>query len=1020
MAMVPARTQGQTNQQQIYGLRDNTHQSAGDDEYQLAKKRLLEGVFGAPPTIVEREKPFKAADGMSFETRQELEAYEEENLPFVCGACQNRFGDELGLKKHFRKAHKPKGFLMEEAKAGRDRGTVDQAWLDLDLGELYMEQHELRTSIERSLGDAAVDADELDNIIRQLRKCDVPAIARDRLLVALGDGDTSEEDKALLMKYCPEEVPKQKADIFDALIMYQGHLKLLYEDYAKNPGKDPSFTKERFEMMLKDMGVLGSDFKKNRSDMVFERVVQQRAQRNMDGTIKKAKTLTEPEFIHALIRLAYIKFSKLIGVHDKFIWMLKRFICAHEKCLEVDDEMPLNMDSGKVKGLISDKKRQGQLKKTFARYGEKRDGQAIMTLSQFMGMLKSANIIPNDEVLSERECRFCFLATNDDETATVEPMGGMTANSAIIVSYGGFCEVLGRLARAKHIIPMYDPEDTSKPGKLKPLAPAFEMFCDKFMANTQSLDFLALKRVGLTMKRKTAQQIRDREAEERGEDLSQKVAPILIAVKEQLGQDAADMLEAESKVRTVMFSVLANYGCDVPNREMLMNHLAGTGLDQEKLDVVEECLKEVEEGGKLKEKAKRVLVHNYIKTSPEEELAIIVQNLEAAVPKMEPVFVYYGSNSIFDRTSPMGQVDAEGVLLMLTDLAVLSEERGVEPPREYVGRQLDRLKVNRVLQPEDLPIGRKDKWEWPVLECPETLQGRERKEWQPTTGDILDFQEFKRLMIRLAYDKYKSVPGGIGIRVEKLINNSMARHWAHTLNKEHAQLQKDFKGKALKAVISTARTNLRKIYKEIGDWVPLKMDPEQTYLFLEACDLQPNFVERQRRLRYIFFSVMTHHDDKELFEIWLKCLCFLCKEQRALAEAIVNDGGEIATWPLMEPLPETKKLSMAEAMAEADEEDVKKPKELRGAPMLIEKNETPFATIFNDWMQAGVLALPWNWKDLLTKVRSKKEKRHKKELEAEAKRVAKRVAKVEQAAMEAAAGVGVDGGGQSGISGNLV
>lgn len=115
---------------------------------------------------------------------------------------------------------------------------------------------------------------------------------------------------------------------------------------------------------------------------------------------------------------------------------------------------------------------------------------------------------------------------------------------------------------------------------------------------------MALKRVGLTMKRKTAAQIRDREAEERGEDLSQKILPSLIAVKEQLGQDAADMLEAESKARTAMFSVLANYGCDVPTREMLMVHLAGTGLDQEKLDVVEECLKEVQEGGKIKEKAK--------------------------------------------------------------------------------------------------------------------------------------------------------------------------------------------------------------------------------------------------------------------------------------------------------------------------------------------------------------------------------------------------------------------------------
>lgn len=222
-----------------------------------------------------------------------------------------------------------------------------------------------------------------------------------------------------------------------------------------------------------------------------------------------------------------------------------------------------------------------------------------------------------------------------------------------------------------------------------------------------------------------------------------------------------------------------------------------------------------------------VLVHNNIKTSPEEELAIIVKNLEAGVPKMQPVFVYYGSNEIFDRTSPLGQVDAEGLLLMLTDLAVL-QETDVEPPREYIGRQLDRVKSTRVLKPGDLPIGAKDKWEWPLREPPDSLQGKARKEFVPSAGDLLEFKEFKLLMVRLAYDRYKSVPGGVGLRVEKMVANSMARHWAHTLDKGHDQLSKDYKGKALKSVLSSARTNLRKIYKEIADWVPLKMDPAQT------------------------------------------------------------------------------------------------------------------------------------------------------------------------------------------------
>eukprot|EP01043_Picozoa_sp_COSAG02_P005903 COSAG02_NODE_163_length_32424_cov_21.759010_21_plen_1365_part_00 len=980
-ALVPAE---KTDKQQILSMRDNTHKSAGDTEYQIAKRRLLEDVFGPPPTITEREKPFKAADGASFETQQELEAYEEDNLPFVCGACKSRFGDEAGLKKHFRKKHKPAGFLMEEAKAGRDRGTVDQAWQDIDLAELYTEQHELRTSIERALGDSSVDADELDNIIRQLRKCDVPRVALDRLLVALGDGETSEGDKQLLLKYCPAEVPKQKAELFDALVMYSAHLTLLYNDYSKNPGKDPAFTKERFEMLLKDVGVVGSDFKKNRSDQVFERVVRQRASKNMDGTIKQAETLTEAEFIQALIRLAYIKFGKLIGVHDKFLWLLKRHILTHEKVIEVDDKMALDIDGPKVKSCNADQKRKGGLKKTFARYGEKRDGQQVMTLSQFMGMLKGANMLP-DDVLTERECRYCFLAVNDDETAAAEPMGGMTGDSAIIISYTGFCECLGRLARAKFILPKYDPEDTSKPGKLPPLAPAYRELVDDLLQRTHGLDFLALKRVGLTMKRKTAQQIREKEAAERGEELTVKLLPGLQAAKEQLGQDVADMLEAESKARLAMFSVLANYGCDDPTRLMLVQYLADAGVDAERLEMVRECLEEVKDGGKLRERAKKVLVANNIKTAPDEELKIVVEKIEAGVPKMQPVYIYYGAGSTFSRVDKLGQVDAEGLLLMLTELQVLSEI-DAESPRDYCVRLLDRVKKLRPPHKKG-DLAPSDHWEWPVQEPPPHLTGQARKNFVPQPGDLLTFEEFKRLLIRIAYDKLKSTPGGLGVRVEKLIATTVARHWVHTVDTGHSALAKEMKGKLMKAVISKHRTNLRKIYKEIADWTPQAMDPAQTYLFLEACDLQPSYDDRQRRLRYLFFSICYNHEDKEMFDVWCKFLVFVCKDGRALGEAIVN-GGEISTWPLLEEIIEDPEPE-EERKDGPKEEKVERPKELKGAPKLVVEKTTPFSSHFNDWLVAGVLELPWNWKDHLKKVRGKKEKERKKAAEAAAKQAAK-------------------------------
>ena len=56
-------------------------QSAGDSDYQQAKQRLLQELFGPPQRAKERPKPHKAIDGKAFETLAEMREYEEANFP---------------------------------------------------------------------------------------------------------------------------------------------------------------------------------------------------------------------------------------------------------------------------------------------------------------------------------------------------------------------------------------------------------------------------------------------------------------------------------------------------------------------------------------------------------------------------------------------------------------------------------------------------------------------------------------------------------------------------------------------------------------------------------------------------------------------------------------------------------------------------------------------------------------------------------------------------------------------------
>ena len=117
-------------------------------------------------------------------------------------------------------------------------------------------------------------------------------------------------------------------------------------------------------------------------------------------------------------------------MHDKFLWLIKHFVLSHEKVIEVDDKMAVDMASKTVKAIVNDRKRNTSLKKTFARYGEKRDGQQVMTLTQFMGMLKSAEILPDDKQLLSVDGLWRF-----SELARLEGVNRETGGQSIAFVY---------------------------------------------------------------------------------------------------------------------------------------------------------------------------------------------------------------------------------------------------------------------------------------------------------------------------------------------------------------------------------------------------------------------------------------------------------------------------------------------------------------------------------------------------------------------------------------------------------
>ena len=191
-------------------------------------------------------------------------------------------------------------------------------------------------------------------------------------------------------------------------------------------------------------------------------------------------------------------------MNDKLLWLLKNHLMEHDDVKIVDDPTVVTMAKRKVKDVFQSYKQ--ELKGTFNRYGLNVGGRTLLSLAQFIGMLKTCGLV-DAEGLTLREARFIFMSVANDEDQGIEPETGGRADDSILLPWEGFMNCIARMAREKDRIetrlklmsrkphdpiPEKDDDDDGEPMPQK----VFEWYIkDEFIPKTQGLDFWQLKKV---------------------------------------------------------------------------------------------------------------------------------------------------------------------------------------------------------------------------------------------------------------------------------------------------------------------------------------------------------------------------------------------------------------------------------------------------------------------------------------------------------------------------------------------
>ena len=584
-------------------------------------------------------------------------------------------------------------------------------------------------------------------------------------------------------------------------------------------------------------------------------------------------TLTAEELITVLVRVPTMRFGNIIDVDESFLWFVKAHLLEHPAARIVDDYMMSDIREEEVQNLIA--KHRSELRAVHDQYGERVGGNVSMSLNSWLGMLKTTRLLGKDDrvgddepktkmkVLTRREARFQFLSVmSSDSTITVDqPRVGVKPSNRLRVGFDGFVQCIARLAR----------ELTHEDLIVVPFVTAFQTYLlEYFLPKAAGLKFFDLKRTALKFKRKTR-----KAATKSG-----------VPIAKLLGVDVENMLREQSLVRTTVFSAIANYPLEDTSQRVLIEHLQKMGVDQDVISRIENCMMA---GEHLQNSDKDLLKLYTVDLSPEQEMQAIQNTLDKHTPQLRDIFIYFGADFILDMNNPVGTMDANGFLALLIELGIVGRPQqstdtkkrfGVrasmlkalvqqsaasqqETARTLAGELLDMTKTQRLAESlgtdavADPSNAASNRWIWP------------ENAFDTRPPDYLTFDEFKRLLVRLAYDKYAHVRG-VTNRLNQLIFNCFSRHIA--LDVDTLDVQDKMERPAVKKTLDLHKSALKKIFSGVCKWDMNRFDMAKFVLFCQVCKLG----DLVRQTRFLLFCARLRSNVQTVDEVFIICVGLIC------------------------------------------------------------------------------------------------------------------------------------------------
>jgi hypothetical protein len=269
-----------------------------------------------------------------------------------------------------------------------------------------------------------------------------------------------------------------------------------------------------------------------------------------------------------------------------------------------------------------------------------------------------------------------------------------------------------------------------------------------------------------------------------------------------------------------------------------------------------------------------------------------------------------------------GQKKALGMRAsMLAALSKQSAESDMESARILVGQLLDMTKAQRLAENlgtdamNDPSNNASNRWLWP------------EHAFKTQPPDFLTFDEFKRLLVRLAYDKYAHVRG-VTNRLNQLLFNSFSRHMC--LDVDTMDVQDKFEEKGVLETLNLHKSTIKKIFASACKWDMGTMDMSKFMIFCQCCKV----VDHVRQTRFLLFCSRMKTSVTTVEQVFYLCIGLICVDNMKRTK------------------PKTT------ALAKGD----KPPKSSRN----------DFDKEFSNWLTSRLLYNAWDWKKMEDAMKSKR------------------------------------------------